>query len=411
MIATSGADDILSLIDPTFAIIVQYWSSLASLSQTKAYDMISELLRTHATSVREQVHTIPSLSSIPLMAKFDSEISNLKLQMAPRHQLQALIQRSNHENLTVVLRALVELEVFLQEHQGFLNESSISEHPDPVVSKLARTLLDIPIRYSESEDGIVILSARCLGLLGCLDPTRIEAPRENQELLVLSNFQEAKETVDFVIFFLQEVLVKAFLSATNPRAQGFLAYAMQELLKFCGLNDPHISHTDTTYFRWVGLSESVRNTLTPFLKSKYVITAAAVQPEVKYPIYRPGMGHGSWLRTFVYDLLRKGHGDNITELFQILSRIIRTQDTPISTFLLPYAVLNMIISGVQREQLAVAEELLMVLSHPLPEGDVAARNGLLQCSQVCNLSRICSTRLITLIECVPSHRLPVSVDA
>ncbi|KAL8891174.1 MAG: hypothetical protein Q9215_001770 [Flavoplaca cf. flavocitrina] len=381
MIGTSGADDILSLIDPTFAIIVQYWSSLTPLSQTKAYDMISELLRTHATSVREQVHTIPSLSSIPLMAKFDSEISNLKLQMAPRHQLQALIQRSNHENLTVVLRALVELEAFLQEHQGFLNESSISEHPDPVVSKLARTLLDIPIRYSESEDAIVILSARCLGLLGCLDPTRIEAPRENQELLVLCNFQEAEETVDFVIFFLQEVLVKAFLSATNPRAQGFLAYAMQELLKFCGLNGPHASHTDRTYLRWSNLSESVRNTLTPFLKSKYVITAAAVQPEVKYPIYRPGMGHGLWLRTFVYDLLRKGHGDNITELFQVFSRIIRTQDTPISTFLLPFAVLNMIISGVQRDQLAVAEELLMVLSHPLPEEDGAAKNGLLQCSQ------------------------------
>ncbi|KAL8754401.1 MAG: hypothetical protein Q9199_004371 [Rusavskia elegans] len=381
MIGTSGADEILSLIDPTFAIVVQYWDSLTPQSQTKAYDMISELLRTHATSVREQVHTIPSLSSIPLMAKFDGEISSFKLQMAPKHQLQALIQRSNHENLTVVLRALVELEVFLREHQTFLHESSISEHPDPVVSELARTLLDISIRYSESDDTIVILSARCLGLLGCLDPTRIEAPREKQELLVLSNFQEAEETVDFVIFFLQEVLVKAFLSATNPRAQGFLAYAMQELLKFCGLNGPHTSRTDTRYLRYVNLSESVRNTLTPFLNSKYVITAAAVQPEVQYPIYWPTMSHGLWLRTFVYDLLRKGHGDNITELFQVFSRIIRTQDTPISTFLLPFAVLSIIISGMQRQQLEVAEEFLTVLSHPLPEGDIAAKNGLLHCSQ------------------------------
>ncbi|KAL8849305.1 MAG: hypothetical protein Q9221_005715 [Calogaya cf. arnoldii] len=381
MIGTSGADEILSLIDPTFAIVVQYWDSLTPHSQTKAYDMISELLGTHATSVREQVQTIPSLSSIPLMAKFDGEISSFKLQMAPKRQLQALIQRSNHENLTVVLRALVELEVFLQQHQSFLHESSISEHPDLVVSELARTLLDISIRYNESDDTIVILSARCLGLLGCLDPTRIEAPRESQELLVLSNFQDAKETVDFVIFFLQEVLVKAFLSATNPRAQGFLAYAMQELLKFCGLNGPHTSHQDPKYLRWVNLSESVRNTLTPFLNSKYVITAAAVQPEVKYPIYRSTMGHGLWLRTFVYDLLQKGHGDNIVELFQVFSRIIRTQDTHISTFLLPFAVLNMVISGIQRQQLEVAEELLTVLSHPLPEGDIAAKNNLLQCSQ------------------------------
>ncbi len=411
MIGASGADEILSLIDPTFAIVVQYWDSLTPQSQTKAYNMISELLKTHTTSVREQVHTIPSLSSIPVMAKFDGEIGSYKIQMAPKHQLQALIQRSNHENMTVVLRALVELEVFLQEHQTFLHESSISEHPDSVVSELARTLLDISIRYSESDDTIVILSARCLGLLGCLDPTRIEAPRENQELLVLSNFQEAEETIDFVIFFLQEVLVKAFLSATNPRAQGFLAYAMQELLKFCGLNGPHTSRNDTRYIRWVNLSESVRNTLTPFLTSKYVVTAAAVQPEIQYPIYRPSMGHGLWLRTFVYDLLRKGHGDNIMELFQVFSRIIRTQDTPISTFLLPFAVLNIIISGTQRQQLEVAEELLTILSHPLPEGDVAAKNGLLHCSQVCIPSQSCPGFLNIVTECIPSARLPIQVGA
>ncbi|KAL8774572.1 MAG: hypothetical protein Q9209_000945 [Squamulea sp. 1 TL-2023] len=386
MIGTSSADDIAALIDPTFAIVVQYWDSLTPHSQTKAYDMISELLRTHATAIREVVHTIPSLSSIPVMTKIDSEISNVKQQMAIKHQLQALIQRCRHENSTVVLRALVELEVFLEDHQGFLHETSISERPDPVLSELVRTLLDVSIRYGESNDNIVILGARCLGLLGCLDPTRTEASRGTKELLVLSNFQEAEETIDFVIFFLREVIVKAFLSATNPRAQSFLAYVIQELLKFCGLNGPLTSrnqekYADSKYLRWVTLPESVRNTLTPFLNSKYVITTAPAQPEVEYPIYRPTMGHGQWLRAFVYDLLRKGHGDNILELFQVFSRIIRTQDTPISIFLLPFAVLNMIVTGLERQQLDVAGELLTVLSHPLPTRDVAAKNGLLQCSQ------------------------------
>ncbi|KAL8790468.1 MAG: hypothetical protein Q9213_000620 [Squamulea squamosa] len=368
MIGTSSADDIVALIEPTFAIVVQYWDSLTPRSQTEAYDMISELLRTHATAIHEVVHTIPSLSSIPIMTKFDGEISNVKHQMVIKHQLQSLIQRCQHENSTVVLRALVELEVFLKDHQGFLHQTSISERPDPVVSELARTLLDVSISY------------------GCLDPTRTDASRGIKELLVLSNFQEAEETIDFVIFFLREVLVKAFLSATNPRAQSFLAYAMQELLKFCGLNGPLTSrhqdkYADSKYLRWVTLPESIRNTLTPFLNSKYVITVAPAQPEVEYPIYRPTMGHGQWLRAFVYDLLRRGHGDNISELFQVFSRIIRTQDTPISTFLLPFAVLNMIISGFERQQLDVAEELLTILSHPLPKGDVAAKNVLLHCSQ------------------------------
>ncbi|KAL8699738.1 MAG: hypothetical protein Q9224_001285 [Gallowayella concinna] len=386
MIETLGADDILALIDPTFAIVVQYWDAFTPKSQKQAYDMVSQLLRTHATSIREVAYTIPSLASIPLMAKFEAEISSIKLQMVTKHQLQALIQRSRHENLTVVLRALTELGLFLEDHQGFLHESSVSEHPDPVIAELARTLLDISVQYGESNDEIVLLSSRCIGFLGCLDPTRIEAPKGKKELLVLSNFQDAEETVDFVIFFLREVLVKAFLSATNPRAQGFLAYAIQQLLKFCGLNGPLTSRNqdrfaDPKYLRWVTLPESVRNSLTPFLNSKYVVTPATVQPETQYPIYRASMGHSQWLRAFVYDLLRKGHGDNVSELFQVLSRIIRAQDTGISTFLLPFAVLNTIISGLERQQSEVGGELLTVLSHPLPKGDVAARNSLLHCSQ------------------------------
>ncbi|KAL8694218.1 MAG: hypothetical protein Q9218_001105 [Villophora microphyllina] len=387
MMETIGVDEVIGLIDPTFAIIVQYWTSFTPHSQTQGHDMISQLLTTHATCVREIAYTIPSLASIPLMSKFEAEIQKIKLQMVTGRQLQALIQRCRHENPTVVLRALVELETFLEDHQSFLHEVTMSRQQDPMISELARTLLDISVQFNDSNDTIVSCGARCLGMLGCLNPTRTEAPREKREMLVLSNFQEAEETIDFVVFFLREVLVKAFLSATNPRAQGFLAYSMQELLKFCGLNGPMIIHrnqekyANSRYLRWVTLPESVRNNLTPFLNSKYVITAAAVQPETEYPIYRSGMAHGQWLRSFVYDLLRKGHGENITELFQVFSRIIRTQDTPISTFLLPFAVLNIVISGSEDQKMDVGQELLTILNYDLPEGDIASKNSLIQCSQ------------------------------
>ncbi|KAL8715001.1 MAG: hypothetical protein Q9220_000958 [cf. Caloplaca sp. 1 TL-2023] len=379
-------DEVLALLDPTFAIVVQYWDSFTTRSQAQAYDMIGHLLRTQSVSIREVVYTIPSLASIPIMAKFEAEISNLKNQMAAKHRLQALIQRSQHENLTVVTRALEELESFLEMQQSFVHEIATTEPPDPVLSGLARTLIDICIQYNESNASVVLQSARCLGLVGCLDPTRTEAPREKKEVFMLSNFQDAEETVDFIMFFLQEVLVKAFLSATNPRAQGFLAYAMQELLKFCGLDNLIASRNqekfaNANYLRWVALPESVRNNLTPFLNSKYVVTAATVQPQSIRPIYRPSMGHRQWLQTLVYDLLQNGQGDDVEQLFRIFSRIIRTQDTPISTFLLPFAALNAVISGPERQQLDIAEELLTILSHQLPAGDVNAQSSLIQCSQ------------------------------
>ncbi|KAL8939500.1 MAG: hypothetical protein Q9216_003328 [Gyalolechia sp. 2 TL-2023] len=386
MIGALGADEVLTLIEPTFAIIVQYWDSFKLSSQTQAYHMISQLLQTQAASIRDVVHTIPSLGSIPLMSKFEDEINKLKHQMSTKHQLQSLIERSQHENLTVVGRALIELEMFLEKHQSFLYELVVNEQPDSIISELARTLLDVCVQASDSDDTIAILSARCIGLLGCLDPTKIEAPREKKEVLVLSNFQEEDETVDFVLFFLQEVLVKAFLSATNPRAQGFLAFAMQELLKFCGINGAVTArhqekHANSKYLRWFAFPESIRNNLTPFLNSKYVVTAATAQPDTKYPIYHPDISHGQWLRTFVYDLLRKGQGDNVVDLFDVFSRVIRTQDTPISTFLLPFAVLNILICGTEFQRRDVSSELLVVLRHTLPEGDPATKSSLVYCSQ------------------------------
>ncbi|KAI4208635.1 MAG: hypothetical protein LQ348_000112 [Seirophora lacunosa] len=386
MISTLGADEVLALMEPTFAIMVRYWHSFRPSSQTQAHDLISQLLRTQATSIREVVHALPSLESIPVMSKFEDEISKFKHQLATKHQLQALVQRSRHENLTVVERALVELEQFLEKNQDFVYEIAVSEQPDPIISELVRTLLDTSVYMNESSDAILILSARCIGLLGCLDPTHIEAPRSKKEVLVLSNFRELEETVDFVMFFLQEVLVKAFLSAGNPRAQGFLAYAMQQLLKFCGINNSVIlrnqeKHANPRFLKWFGLPESVRANLTPFLSSKYVVTPAIAQPEAEYPVYRPGMSHGQWLRTLVHDLLRKGQGDNVVELFPVFSRIIRTQEISIGTFLLPFAVLNIIIAGTERQRLDVGDELLVVLNQGSSEADQHVKNSLLHCSQ------------------------------
>ena len=387
MMSTLGEDEIGTLVDPTFAIIAQHWESLDSRTQMKAHEMIMQLLKSHAGMIRDIVNTIPSLAGIPLMSKFEEELGRFRAQMDLKHQYQAFSQRCQNENVTVVARALIELEDYLEKHQYFLHEAAVSEQPDPVVSQLARSILDACVLFSESHANISSLCARCLGLIGCLDPTRIEAVKEKREMLVVSNFGDEYETIDFVVFFLREILVKAFLSATSPKAQGFLAYAMQELLGFCGFTAsvtlrPREVHMSDNYARWVALPESVRNTLTPFLTSKYVVTPGVAQGTCVYPLYTSKISHGQWLRSFVYDLLRKGVGENPQMIFPVFALLIRTQDISISSFLLPFAVLNVIIDGTERQKLEVGEELLTVLRHSLPEDRTAARDNIISCSQV-----------------------------
>ena len=417
MMSSLGEDEMATLVDPTFAILVQFWHCFLPQLQDRAHDMIGHIVKAHATMIRDIVHTLPSLMSIPPLVKFAEDLDKLKAQMDIKNHLQAFSQRCQNENATVVLRALDELACYLGEHQDFLHESVNSEQPEPIVTQLARSLLDTSVLFSNTHTDIAILCAKCLGLVGCLDPTRIEAIKEKKDILVLSNFVRDDETNDFVVFFLREILVKAFLSATNLRSQGFLAYAMQELLSISEIKDSVRPRSrdgpyDPNYGRWSSLPESVRTTLMPFVDSKYFVTAGISQPPCHYPLYRMGLGYGQWLRTLTFDLLKKGVGDGkVQTIFSVLSRIVRFQDISISNFLLPFACLNVIINGSEHDRSAIGQELLLVLHQPLPD-QASSKENVVLCSQV-RCSLVAPNRLVRLSSagCIPSARLPFEMDA
>jgi serine/threonine-protein kinase ATR len=220
-----------------------------------------------------------------------------------------------------------------------------------------------------------------------MDPNLVENVKEKKDILVLSNFDSADETFEFILFFLQHVLVEAFLAASNTRAQGFLAYAMQTLLKLCNLdsavtNRSRDIQSSEYYRRWMSLSEFVRNTLTPFLTSKYTVTIGAISTNCNYPLFSSRLGHAEWLRTFVLDLLQKGGGDNVMMIFSVSSRIIRSQDISIATFLLPFAALNLAVSEDETKRLELQKELTNVLEFPLPDDNLHVRESVILCSEV-----------------------------
>lgn len=388
MMETLGEDDIAPLVDPTFALIVQYWDILTPMTQAQAYEMVSSLLKVHSSMIRDIVHTLPSLAGITLMSKFEEEIGKFKVQMDVKHHFQAFARRCQNENAAVVTRALTELVVYLEEHQDWLHETAASEQPDPVVSLLTRSILDTSVLFNESDSNISLLCSSCLGVIGCLDPTRIDAVKEKKEILILSNFARDEDVRDFVIFFLREVLVKAFLSATNSRSQGFLAYAMQELLSLGDFQSSVGNRSRDVMFdansrRWHSLPESIRTLLTPFLDSKYFVTAGVAQSPCTYPLFSANMSYRQWLRAFTYDLLKKEiGGKTVQELFSVLSRIIRSQDISISEFILPFVISNVALNGTDQEKTDIAREMLAVLDKPLVD-NTPLKENLILCSQVC----------------------------
>lgn len=387
LIRSLSEEDIEPLIDQTWAIVIRYWDNLTTNSRKQASQLIDHILTNQPNLVRDTFNTMPSLASIPELAEFETKISVLRAELDVRSKFLALIRRCQSENSTVIEQALKELLPFLSENEEFLHVSVLSEQPDPIIAQLTRALLDCCVKFSVTSDSITLLSSQCLGLIGCLDPNRVETIKEKKDILVLSNFDRMEETVEFILFFLQNVLVEAFLSASNTRAQGFLAYAMQGLLKICNLNAAVTQRSrdlqgDEKYSRWMELPESVRNTLTPFLTSTYTVTVVATNSKVTYPLLSQKMTHSEWLRTLVQDLLQAGSGDNAKLIFAVCSRVVKGQDISISSFLFPFAALNRIVGGTEQEQQDLQLELVYILSHPLPDVNNSFRETIISCSQV-----------------------------
>lgn len=387
MMTNLPESDVVPLIDQTLAVIVQNWSLFHNVTQQAAHDLVAGIWNSHMVCVTKILDTMPSLSSIPLLCRFESEISDSKKQMEHRRQMTTFSRRLLSENVALVEQALEELIAALDTGQEWLHQSLRQEQAEPVLVELTRSILDCCVRFT-SNTAVAGACGKALGKIGCFDPIRIDTVKEKRSILAISNFGRTDETVDFIVFFLEEILVKAFLSAPNTRAQGFLAWAMQELLKLCDLEEMSTLRSrsaagNNKHRGWWDLDETVRNTLTPFLNSRYSVNVAMVETRCSYPLFdSKEVSHKDWLQTVVLDMLTRAPGDNIQLIFSICLRIVRFQDISIPVFLLPYAALNLFIAGSdQREwQTNLLNEMIAILRQPL-SGTQHYKENVKLCSQ------------------------------
>ncbi|XXH03128.1 hypothetical protein Hte_009521 [Hypoxylon texense] len=365
-------DDVEALIETTFFLISHYWTSFDAVTQQRSRDLIESLLDKESAVLEQMISKLPSFSHINNLFDIEARLSKLRRPVDSRTAFSLLAERICHENDGVVLLALRELASYLQRQQGYLQASAISEQPDSVVSTLARSLLDCSSRYNGVHGEISDLCTQCIGLMGCLDPNRVETVRSDKQMVVRSNFEHSGETTDFVVYLLEEVLVKAFLSATDTKVQGFLSYAMQELLDRCDIKVAvemlGSREAGPIYRKWLSMSETAREVLIPFMTSRYVLQPMKPQ-QTEYPIFQPGkISYANWMRSFILDLMRKPQGPFAQLIFEPLCRVIRIKDLSVTEFLFPYVLTHNIIGEdtTDDDRANVVNELLNVLQHEVP---------------------------------------------
>lgn len=386
---------VMQILGQTFALILQYWGKFDDGTKRVMLELLTYLFTERRSVIKEVVDILPRLDSIPKFAKYQAKLDRWRGDLESGTELSSLLQRLKQENGAVVEQALVELVVAIKKHESKLHESVMNEKPEEIVSQIIRSVLDVILRFKDAPKDLKAriddYCGECLGLIGALDPTQVEAPRETQVMIVLHYFSRAEESKDFVLFFLEKVLVKAFLAATESKSQLLLAWAAQELLKFCDLNQDNVFpptrsaagslDKSTSQRKWESLPPSIQATLTPFLSSKYFLNSSAPIPTIQYPVFEKGITYRGWINTFLQDIMSNYVGENATEIFGTCLRILKGQSIQVLHFLLPYAVTQVVINGKKEERERCMMEFLTVMKWQFEGLTVKEQRVLRVCSE------------------------------
>jgi serine/threonine-protein kinase ATR len=380
---------VVHLINNTFCIVAEKWASLNPACQARAQAVLDGLMQTHRTEIIANVANLPDMTEIEQFRLMSKSILTWKQSLGLSVHLQAYAQRCNDDHVIVVRQSLQELKEFLDETQESIHESATGPQPLPEISLLYRSLLDIILRFKEQDNAIVDLSTQCLGILGSVDPNQVDTVRDQRSLLVSSNFDNISEVQDFIAHLLEKVLVDAFRSAPNGRQQTYFAYVMQELLKFGGFRESltqraRSSPPKLALLRWLKLPESVQNTLTPYLTSKYSLTnPTAVTKVTPFPLSGPAPNHAVWLRKLTFYLLHQGKGHIAQNIFPIISRVVHSHNLSVASFMLPYAIQNVVAGGEDFEVEFIKQELKSILTFDMSDLQDDEVENIQQCSEVC----------------------------
>ncbi|KAG6335950.1 hypothetical protein ID866_3139 [Astraeus odoratus] len=366
-LATLAPQDLGAHIGATSASLLSSWDRLSPTGREIAKRCL-EFIVFEARDVSEvYLDDMVDLSDILELRGADLELKRRRANRNPREQLLKILERADSDNHAVVLRSLGELKTFMSTtHPDFTCNLASGDVFDPLVGHIQSTLLRITSRDGDGNEDLRLLAYECMGILGAVDPDRCEIDLHESRMVVRSNFTDETESVLFAMHLIKDVLVGAFRSTSDIRYQANLAYTIQELLRFCNFTPALVTTRNTTSVpvkvrnRWNNLPKHVLETVTPLLEGRF--SAPTKTPAILvHPIYPQEKTYREWLQLWTTHLITRASGDTAQRIFSVFRTAIRYKDAEVAHHLLPHLVLNILLSGDEKDAQDIREELLVVL--------------------------------------------------
>ncbi|THH12376.1 hypothetical protein EW145_g35 [Phellinidium pouzarii] len=307
---------------------------------------------------------------------YQSSQKALKKIRALRHnntmkdRFERILERTFSDNNTVVAQALEELKtLMLTQHADFVQGLVSGDFFDPLVGYITKSLLTVVCRDGENIETLRLLAFECIGILGAADPDRFDMFFQDDGMVVLSNYTDETEAMQFALHLVQNTLVGAFRSTSDIKYQSHLAFAIQELLKFCKFTPelaiPGASVPLKVRTRWSSLPKHVLQTVTPLLEARFAAPSINTAINTEHPVYLGQTTYREWIQLWAAFLITRTSGDMAKTIFNAFRLAVRNKDVGVAHQLLPHLILNILIAGKEDDTQKIRSEIVAVLEDQL----------------------------------------------
>ncbi|KAH9002229.1 hypothetical protein EDB86DRAFT_3063350 [Lactarius hatsudake] len=380
--------DSLAHAGTTSASLASFWKSLSPHGRDVASSILRYLVLDIGNSVDPDcLHDVVDLSGIEALSDVQHRLHTIRRRWTVEDRLHRLLERVSSDSLTVTLQALKEIKSLLDKQRDFFQSGTSGDSFNTLIGRTLRILSSVAGRDVDGIEDIRLIAFECIGAIGALDPDRLDLGMGDSRPIVLKDFTEEEESILFTMHLIRDVLVSAFRSTSDMGYQTNLAYAIQEMLKFCQFDVSLMSsgrYTTSASLkartRWDSLPKHVLETITPLLESRYTIKEKPL-PAFELPIYPQQGTYREWLQQWTTCLISEAEGV-AQRIFEPFRSVVRNKDVGVAHHLLPHLVLHTLVSGDEDKMWNIQSEILAVLKDQVNEGTSSSADKKLLSAQV-----------------------------
>ncbi|KAL7422782.1 hypothetical protein Q5752_002077 [Cryptotrichosporon argae] len=364
--------DVGPYIGQTVAALVFAWKHLDGEEQLLAQAIIT-YIADNVTPLKEFINDIVGFETIPKLATLHQILLGDRRKWKMQDYLDKLVVRLDSKNVAIATMSMHELQHLLVSRASEISQLTRGDQFDQTIARLLSSLLGAINRDGECQE-LCSVAFECLGRLGALDPDRFKWGSEQTTMTLHSNFSDHDESIDFALHLIRDLLVGAFRATNDTKHQRNVAYAIQELLKFCGFDSRVIRGGKSgtvdvkVRARWDRLPKHILDTVTPLLDALFTQTHERTTA-FAYPIYPSQATYRQWIQGWTVDLIGRimnnkipgTKGGDAQAIFSVFNSEPKNQDVAVAHHILPHLVLHTLLSGTSDTRDMIRIEISTVL--------------------------------------------------